>query len=733
MKSWTVTGACGGRYPAADPVFFKDGQRVCVATALGVKIYQLSTKQMIAKINTDCSTCTQLLLDSEEEYFYIVHSSGDVERVRVNDNNVEKLEHGNLKVHTLLNQVLESTISFMAIIVNIQGFLELGVLDLATGEYKSVLETGMHLDTGLTAVSGSGKFVSFGSTKSSKVELYNLEQQKSIKLKSAGRSSASRLAVSDSGLVAVGTASGVIDVIYPEKGWIRSLKWHLEPIQALRFTLNDEYLLSGGHERVLVFWQLSTNEQQFLPRLQGEITSICTSTGANSLYGITLANAQLVVLSAVDLLSRLNIAGTRAEYVKLPPEPQVARRKRRKRVLDAWANSDYTTSLEVQPGTRNVFLRASSSQTQVYNLSRDEQEQIINLAPTLDTGKVRRELEIEDPDVSLLKFTPDGEYMVTFDSSKTPPGLLSSNDLNTNLKFWTHADGKWTLNTRIESPHGSGVVIRDICFVKNDDRISVVTAATDGSLKLWESLDESVNGSFALKRTLPSFATNSKATSITASTDGSVLALGHESNIYLLNASTLRIAHQLPNIAGSSIRSLRFCGPNLVVLTKTRLVVFDLVSMSERWSIMVKSPHHGGRLLSIDETKNAIVFAVNFWEGYRVKSIILQFNPDTSVPEEIYIHPYAVGAITSIPGSGSFCFIDTRGVLNTLAGSVLQAQPQMSLTATLSTLYAQQTEDDLMEMEVDGKQSLDVNAVSKVFETGTSLDDLFEKVLKLVS
>ena len=39
MKSWTVTGACGGRYPAADPVFFKDGQRVGVATALGVKIY----------------------------------------------------------------------------------------------------------------------------------------------------------------------------------------------------------------------------------------------------------------------------------------------------------------------------------------------------------------------------------------------------------------------------------------------------------------------------------------------------------------------------------------------------------------------------------------------------------------------------------------------------------------------------------------------------------------------
>lgn len=734
MRDWTVTGACGGKYPGADPVFFSDRQRVGVATALAVKIYQLSTRQMIAKINANCTACTQLLLSRSEEHFILVHGKGSVQRVRVSANEVETLETDGFKVHRLLSEAEDNDMRFNALVVSAQGYFEAGALDLTTGKFDSVFVSQMQpANGGFAAWSASSQYVAIGSSRSNEIELVNMETQEAQTLRGAGRSAATCVAVSNAGVVAMGTASGVIDVIYPEKGWIRALKWHMEPVTALCFTLDDEYLLSGGHERVLVFWQMVTNEQQFLPRLQAEITSICANS-KSTLYGITLGSAQLVVLNAADLLSKLNVAGVRAENVKLPPDPKSARRKRRNKDLDNWASSDYTTPLEALPGTRTVCLRSSKTQLQFFNLSRDEQELVLNVAPTLDTGKVRREREIEDPDVNVYKFSPDGRYMVTAETSKTPPGLLSSQETHVNLKFWQLLDGKWVLCTRIESPHGVGTPIRDIGFLPD----GVLSAAADGSLRLWRVREQNRAqlDAFVLKRSLPGFATNTRAVSLAISSDHTVLALGHELNIYIVDPGTFQVRCQLPNLAGSPIRRLLFTTSNLVIMAKMRLVVYDLVNMCEKWSIALKVPSNGGRLIAVDE--QVIALATNFWDGYKVRSLVLNFSAESSVPRDVCRHSHAVSSVTSIPGTQSFCFIDARGVLSTLAGPAQQQQQQQqteqpTLVSTLTALYAKQSEDHVVEMEGDGKRSLDVNAMSRVLDSGVNLEDLFEKVLKLVS
>lgn len=758
MKSWSVTAASGGRYPAVDPVFFSDRSRVGVATALAIKVYQLSTKQAITKISIDCTSVRQLVLSKSERNFLVLHNSGVVEKISVEENSSQRMEVDHqFTVKCLLHELAEDSSLYLALAANARGMYEVGKLDLSKGVFVSLFESKIaHADSGLAAASNSAKFVAFASVKSGKIELFDLNTKECQQLSGANRSSAASLAVSDSGLVAIGNTSGVIDVVYPQQTGLRALKWHLEPVKSLKFSANDEYLLSGGSERVLVFWQLSTNKQQFLPRLDGTITSIAANS-ANTLYGLTLNDSQLVVISAVDLVSRLHVAGTKAQFVKLPPHHQVARRRRRKRTnLDMWANTDYTTPLSIHPGTRNAYLLSSSCQAQVYSLIRDDQDLTLNLARTLDTGKVRGELEILDPIVSKLCFTPDGKYMVTVDKAQTPGGLLSSDDSEISLKFWANLDGTWKTITRVASPHGHSlnsrsaiskdsfgsecgdIEIRDVVTTEN----SVITAGSDGSLRLWRVSDEGDvdEHTWALRHIMPAFAAYTRYVSVALSFDHSVLALAHDTAIYLVDPRKLHIVKQLPNIAGAPVRSLLFARSCIVALTRTQLVSFDLVSMAQRWAISLKSPSNGGRLIAADPVLGKVALAVNYWTPqYRVNSRIILMDPNTSpVPEESYVHAFAVASLALIPGTNSFCFIDQRGVLCTLAGAAIPQQDvsPRSLQTTLVSLYeARQSEADAASLMENGlaTKSLDMNSMSQVLDSNQSLEQLFDRVLTLVS
>ena len=67
-------------------------------------------------------------------------------------------------------------------------------------------------------------------------------------------------------LIAIGTSAGPIQIVYgglttPKPQ--RVLKWHLDQVKGLMFTADNNYLLSGGMEKVLVFWQLETEKKRF--------------------------------------------------------------------------------------------------------------------------------------------------------------------------------------------------------------------------------------------------------------------------------------------------------------------------------------------------------------------------------------------------------------------------------------------------------------------------------------
>jgi WD40 repeat protein len=61
------------------------------------------------------------------------------------------------------------------------------------------------------------------------------------------------------------------------------LHWHSLPVLSLAFSAEGSYLLSGGHECVLVKWLFRTGQKDFKPRLGAPIAEVANSTD-NTLY-----------------------------------------------------------------------------------------------------------------------------------------------------------------------------------------------------------------------------------------------------------------------------------------------------------------------------------------------------------------------------------------------------------------------------------------------------------------
>lgn len=78
------------------------------------------------------------------------------------------------------------------------------------------------------------------------------------------------------------------------------LHWHSLPVISLRFTPEGSFLLSGGHECVLVKWLYKTGQKDFRPRLGSPIGQIVSSLD-NTLYATRhLDNCELISFIPLD-------------------------------------------------------------------------------------------------------------------------------------------------------------------------------------------------------------------------------------------------------------------------------------------------------------------------------------------------------------------------------------------------------------------------------------------------
>ncbi|KAG7747357.1 hypothetical protein KL911_003130 [Ogataea haglerorum] len=576
-------------------------------------------------------------------------------------------------------------------------------------------------------------------------------------------------------MIALGTSSGIIQLIFVSDNTRpqRLLKWHIGQINCVEFSTNGAYLLSGGQEKVLVFWHLESDNQQFLPRLNGEIVDIELSASTEELYGVSLllngSDREFLVLSAVDLTSRLNVNGVRPKFATHIETIEKDRRRLAKSsvVLDedtlTKIKHDFSSHFEVHPVSNHCYF-PYGAHLQSYDFIRNEQISVITAAPTIQAGKVRSETSIQDPEIEQFAFSCDGKWMCTFDKLQPPEidNLLSRNDVQYALKFWSYVDGKdrggWSLSTKIINPHGPGVDVAAVAPAppSYNDGLAFVTADVKGGLRLWrprvpKEIYQKVGKDKKLQQTAWTLRkvrngnerTDAQNVSICWSPDASVIATGQEMNISLIDVNTFEETPvQLPSIAGSRVRCLKIIDEYLVILARDRLVSFDLLTFrATDLAVKVHTQPGSRNLLAVDETRGVFCFCVNYYtKSYNLRSRIFVFEPSKLQPLYVSDHDTGISSVRFAPGMSSFVIVDTDSRIGTLGAGVstMQEQKELDRAYELSALLnnaKQMASIRKTESEAENERKV-LN--SQIFEPildnleGLPLEALFDRVMKII-
>lgn len=514
--------------------------------------------------------------------------------------------------------------------------------------------------------------------------------------------------------LALGFASGVINVITVSDLQGRLLKWHIDSVLSLCFTEDGSYLLSGGWEKVISFWQLSTNMQQFLPRLNGVIID-CQSVGYDKYYSLALqmtenstnSDFQLLLLNAADLTSKLVVNGPLPVFdsaVKNTIQPisavatkasttvttmNLSKKKQKKKHLKS-KRQDYTTCASIHPVTKQLYFPHMSA-IQVYDFYKNEQSSYQYLASGVNNsmGKVRFELNIKDPVILDVKFTRDGKWMATYEVEYPADDLLCSKDLVHNLKFWDKEenDSQWNLRTKVVNPHGVGIPITKILAAPTTINGSqgFLTADNEAGLKYW-SYEEYEKNWCLTKLSLPNFNHFSNSVSLAWSQDGSLIFHAFDEKLFILDFDTFRIfeSNNTTNEFNldSEVQAIQLINnTNLIVATRTTLNVFNLLKggITNSFDLHpyvngVYKNGHLDRLISCDEKTGIVALVINQkvkdedgTPSADYKSRVVVFDNDLSNKLGCFTHPEYISWIDWNHDT-DFIFLDTEcrlGVVGT--------------------------------------------------------------------
>ena len=566
--------------------------------------------------------------------------------------------------------------------------------------------------------------------------------------------------------LAVGFASGVISIVNLADLQIRLLKWHIDSVLSLSFSHDGSYLLSGGWEKVMSLWQLETNSQQFLPRLNGIIIDCQVLGPQGNYYSLILqmtennsnSDYQFLLLNASDLTSKLSINGPLPVFnstIKHIQQPISAintknsnsitslnhSKKKQSRKLIKSKRQDFTTNVEINPINKNLYFPHISA-VQIFDFYKNEQVnyQYLTSGVNNSMGKVRFELNLQDPIITDLKFTKDGQWMITYEIEYPPNDLLSSKDLTHILKFWTKNDNEanWTLKTKVINPHGISVPITKILPSPRSVNGSqgCLTADNNGGLKFW-SFDSHESNWCLKKISLPNFNHFSNSVSLAWSQDGSLIFHGFDDKLQILDFDTFKKFESLENTKtvseftlDSEIQTVKLINDtNLIVATRTSLNAINLlqgrvINSFDLYPFIngVYKNGHLDRLITCDEKTGNIALVINQQltdiDGVpttNYKSRIIIFDSDLSTKLGNFTHHEYISWI-GWNYDTDFIFLDiesTLGVVGTTVNTQLSDEVNsegildglVSNTTTTSAFNTDVFAEQLNKLSSRGKKS----------------------------
>uniref|UniRef100_G3MND5 WD repeat-containing protein 75 second beta-propeller domain-containing protein n=1 Tax=Amblyomma maculatum TaxID=34609 RepID=G3MND5_AMBMU len=354
---------------------------------------------------------------------------------------------------------------------------------------------------------------------------------------------------------------------------VRSIHhWHTLPVRDLAYTISGSFLLSGGGECVLVKWSLPSGDRQFLPRMGLPINHVVTSPDATLLLTahtdncLQLVNSQLCVMRKVQGLA-------------------------------LGKSSSSPVLLQYDPRTGALLLRGQPGHLQFYQPHEDKQLFCLDV---VGQNYMTQEREGGIVNTEVIHIALAGDWLLTVEH-------WADNSLGpeTRLKFWRfdHTLQNFVLDTSVYAPHNgflNDLQLYEPRSMKNNSSSSnssplALTMGNDHKFRLWAPQDD-----VASSEHQPAYMTSWNcigsgsfrgfvAGKGTISQDGSLLAVSFGRSATLWSEDcVLRAALAYPHCP-TSITALSFgrgaSSHLLTSCTETKLVVWDIISLSVLWEL----------------------------------------------------------------------------------------------------------------------------------------------------
>lgn len=524
-SAWNMSAASAGRYIARDPIFVTDaagGRYIAAATAREIQILSLETSLSVRALQLS-GTVVGFCQEPGSSAISILDSTGNITTWEWEQNKTRvgaaPQTHA-LKSYVAAHvEVAEGKHRPVRIILSATDKGSTVSIDQKSAYKTKNALTDLRVVGNMDVIIATGSnVVILGKRKASSSDEYIWAE-----LPTSGGLTCASIAIRRDGQpgtppglrLAVGNKDGQIH-LYEEVSRLfngkdlpspRVLHWHREAVSSVKFTPDNQYLISGGKETVLVLWQLETGKKQFLPHLTSEVERLVVSPEGDR-YAVQMGDNSIMVLSSSELKPVANFAG-----LQMPVSPQnlgashgAAQLASVTAILHPQQNDQLLLAVPAtQPKTNDdVAARPFLQAFDIYN-SRHITRQALTRNNVTDFNLGPERTPIIPPDVAFLAISHDGEWLATVDEWLPPASdvqyLAADEDQveeeqlkrrEVHLKFWqwSSAQSAWTLTTRVDAPHsrasddsrGAGSVLG---LIANPVSRGFVTVGEDAAVKTW--------------------------------------------------------------------------------------------------------------------------------------------------------------------------------------------------------------------------------------------------------
>ncbi|KAG2419847.1 hypothetical protein HFD88_004644 [Aspergillus terreus] len=485
----------------------------------------------------------------------------------------------------------------------------------------------------------------------------------------------------------------------------RRLHWHRDPVSAVRWSRDGNYVISGGLETVMVLWQLDTGRKQFLPHLSAQICNIVVSE-TGSAYLVKLADNSLVLLSARELQPFATITG-----LQLCPKTLNAKlhasKARPSAASPAVLHPQYPDHLLVPVPVRQQLSPEGLSSAdfcvlQTYDIRTDShvsrQALTRTNATTLNVGPEGS--RIDTPDVTLLDVAHDGKWMATVDTWSPHQQDISLLDLSTDgsdqyaaevfLKFWkwSNATKAWELVARIDGPHFTNLGPASVLDLASRPHThEFATVGSDAVLRLWCPTTRQRSGlkqehhtepleSWKCRNTIDlsgyigTEGSSVSTASLTYSEDGSALALcletvasGNLGLAIIIDVQNCTIRCSRAGVYPGRLCGTKFLGSQLVIASQNSVSIWDTVGDLVRTSALGADDTasvNRSQLLAVDSRTKTFAVASQYSHSRSSKSQFQVRVYDIDSLSQLFQHKLSQPplALLSSPHSGDYVVVD---------------------------------------------------------------------------